>query len=107
MREGTVNKYVWVNSFAVAQQVGIVYFNAYVNATTNYVVGWVTRAALDEPYTYSVFYVGADGQVHSLGVRGTWQHANWAVQGAIESAQPAIGFQVPAMVHYLRRAIGR
>lgn len=103
MRAQAVNQYVWVNSFAVAQTVGLVYFNAYVNATTKYVVGWATRSGLNEPYSYDAFYVGADGQVHSLGTRGTWQHANWAVQGAIDSANPAIGFEASALAHYLRQ----
>lgn len=74
--------YRWVNLFPVAQTEQLVYFKAYVNQATNQVAGWVTRAGLTEPYSYSVYWLDAAGKVQT-GSRGTWQHADWAVQGAV------------------------
>ena len=85
----TAPAFKWVNLFAIAQIEGFVYFKAFVNQATNHVAGWVTRAGQDEPYSYSIYFLDFTGTVQT-GTRGTWQHADWAVQGAVKSSQPAL-----------------
>ena len=84
-----MKKYRWINMFTYGMTAGYVYFKAYVDNSTDEVVGWVSRSGLPQPYSYSVYWV-ENGQVQSS-TRGAWQHADWAVQGAIDAAQPARG----------------
>ena len=77
-----MSQYKWVNLFPIGQSEGLVYFRAYVNSATNETAGWITRTGAVEPYVYNVFYLSTDGVVQSQ-TRGTWQHAAWAVQGAV------------------------
>ena len=76
--------YKWVNLFTIGKAEGFVYFNAYIDESTNSVVGWVTRTGNQEPYAYNIYYSIGNGKLVS-DTRGTWKHALWAVQGAIAS----------------------
>ncbi len=78
----------WINLYELAKLSGLVYFAALVDASTNKAVGWVSRAGIVEPYSYSCVY--ADATNNALTTRGTWDHAQACVWGLHNSfAQPA------------------
>jgi len=86
--------YAWINLYPLAQSAGLVYFKAYVNQLTNQVAGWVNRAGIVEPYSYSVYWLDQNGKVQAS-TRGTWRHADWAVQGAVAAlAQLAVRLEM-------------
>lgn len=85
-----MSKFKWVNLYAMAQAEGFAYFKAYVNESTNQAVGWITRYGLKLPYAYNVYWIGTDGNVIS-DTRGTWQHADYAVEGAVASLSTKSG----------------
>ncbi len=85
--------YKWINLYPMAQAQGFVYFKAYLNVPTSQVVGWITRYGYNLPYAYNVYWVDNEGNITS-DTRGTWQHADYAVQGGVQSLQ---GDGIPIM----------
>jgi hypothetical protein len=71
----------WVHIFGQARPLGFIFFEVYMNESSDQALGWIARVNQTEPYRF--YRLGhPTGEGMTIGTRGSYKNAEAAVEAA-------------------------